>query len=156
MFRDSFGRDLFPYMAQSYGRAYFSRQNNYRLDLIAQRQADTVVVQIAERTLGYILSAPAVYPAPERDEAVLTGATLVTLAELAAEEPGKTMEGYVKLTGTIWDTQADPASSLYIPADAPIYVAADGSVYEAIPNEGSFTAYLPGTVDWQSAQVFIG
>ena len=145
MFRDSSGRSLYPYMAQSFGRAYFSRQNNYRLDLADQQGASLVVVEIAERTLPYLVQYPAVYPAPARDGSVLEGAVAVE-SELAAEEPGRTMEGYQKLTGTLPETAVDGA----------VYVQAGGTVYEAIPNEGSFTAWLPGDVEWESAQVYVG
>ena len=145
MFRDSSGRSLYPYMAQSYGQALFSRENSYRLDQIARRQADAVVVELAERTLPYLLRYPAVYPAPERDASALDGAQAVESA-LAAEEPDAVMEGYFKLTGTL------PATA----DDAAIYVLVDGAVYEAIPNEGGFTAWLPAGTDWQNARIWAG
>lgn len=75
MFRDSSGRNLYPYMAQSFATAWFSRLSSYRLDYIAQQQADVVVIELAERTLDYILEYPAVYPAPERNEGVLSCAS---------------------------------------------------------------------------------
>ena len=145
MFRDSSGRSLYPYMAQSYGHALFSRLNNYRLDFIAQQQADTVIVELAERTLPYLLKFPAVYPAPERDGSVLTGAIPADSA-IEGDDSGKTMEDYVNLTGTLPETAVDAA----------VYVTVDGVVYEAIPNEGSFSAWLPMDSDWQNAQVYIG
>ena len=145
MFRDSSGRNLYPYMAQSYGRAFFSRLNNFRLDFIARQQADTVVVELAERTLDYLLRYPAVYPAPERDTSVLADAVPVG-GNTQADDSGKTMEGYVQLTGTLPETAVD----------SPVYVEADGTVYEAIPNEGGFTAWLPEGTDWLNAQVYIG
>ncbi len=144
MFRDSSGRNLYPYMAQSYGRALFSRLNNYRLDFIGQQGATMVVAELAERTLSYLLEYPAVYPAPERDGSVLDGAVPVE-SELTADESGKTMESCLQLTGVLPETAVD----------ASVYVAVDGAVYEAIPNEGSFTAWLPMDTDWQSAQVYV-
>ena len=145
MFRDSSGRSLYPYMAQSFGHAFFSRQNNYRLDYVNQYNATMVVAQIAERTLPYLLQYPAVYPAPAREVTVLTGAAAVE-SELTAEEVGRTMEGYYKLTGTLPETSVD----------APVYVEAGGTVYEAIPNDGSFTLWLPQDVAWETAQVYVG
>ncbi len=144
MFRDSSGRSLYPYMAQSFGHAFFSRQNNYRIDYVNKYDADLVVVDLAERTLPYLLQYPAVYPAPVRDRSVLTGAQAVE-SELIAEEPEKTMEGHYKLTGTLPKTAVD----------ACVYVQVGGTVYEAIPSEGSFTAWLPQNADWQSAQVYV-
>ena len=144
MFRDSSGRSLYPYMAQSFGRAYFSRQNNYRLDYVDQQNATLVVVELAERTLPYLLQYPAVVPAAVRDDAVLDGASAVD-SEVTGEEPGMTAEGYVKLNGTLPETAVDAA----------VYVQAGGAVYEAIPGEGSFTAYLPDNVDVTNAQVYV-
>ena len=145
MFRDSSGRSLYPYMAQSFGQALFSRQNNYRLDLIGGRQATDVVVEIAERTLPYLLRYPAVYPAPEREAAVLDGARAVESA-LEADEAEAVLEGYRQLRGTLPETAVDAA----------VYVAVDGAVYEAIPNEGGFTAYIPLRADWENAQIYVG
>ena len=144
MFRDSSGRSLYPFMAQSFGRACFSRQNNYRMDYVNQTSATLAVVEIAERTLPYLLQYPAVYPAPERDGSLLDGARAVDSA-LQADDADAVMEGYRQLSGTLPDTAVDAA----------VYVAVDGAVYEAIPNEGSFTAYLPGDVNWESAQVYV-
>ena len=145
MFRDSSGRSLYPYMAQGFGQALFSRQNNYRLDLIGGRQATDVVVEIAERTLPYLLRYPAVYPAPEREAAVLDGARAVESA-LEADEADAVLEGYRQLRGTLPETAVDAA----------VYVAVDGAVYEAIPNEGGFTAYIPLRADWENAQIYVG
>ncbi len=144
MFRDSSGRSLYPYMAQSFGHAFFSRLNNYRLDYVNQYDATLVVVDLAERTLPYLLQYPAVYPAPAREASVLEGALPVE-SELTAEEPGKTMEGCTKLTGTLPETAVDAA----------VYVSVGGAVYEAIPGEGSFTAYIPQNADAESAQVYV-
>lgn len=145
MFRDSSGRSLYPYMAQSFGRAYFSRANNYRIDYVNQQNATLVVIELAERTLNYLLRYPAVFPAPERDEGVLDGLGPVD-SQLTAEEQDLTMEGYVKLTGTLPETAEDAA----------VYVAVDGTVYEATPGAEGFTAYLPGDADMESAQVYVG
>lgn len=145
MFRDSSGRSLYPYMAQSFGKAYFSRQNNYRLDYVNKQDASLVVIELAERTLPYLLQYPAVFPAPERDGAVLEGLAPVA-SQLEAQEPDAVLEGYVQLTGTLPETAAD----------APVYVQAGGTVWEAIPNEGGFTAYLPSDVDWETARIYAG
>ncbi len=145
MFRDSSGRSLYPYMAQSFGRGYFSRQNAYRLDQAAEQEADLVVVEIAERTLDYLLQYPAVYPAPAREASVLDGARAVESA-LEADDADAVLEGYRQLRGTLPETAVDAA----------VYVAVDGAVYEAIPNEGGFTAYIPLQADWENAQIYVG
>ena len=144
MFRDSSGRNLYPYMAQSFHTAYFSRLNNYRLDLIAEQEADLVVAELAERTLDYILKYPAVYPAPEREASVLNGAAAVE-SEITADTSGKTMESFQKLTGTL------PATAV----DSCVYLKAGDTVYEAMPNEGSFTAWLPMDTDANAVEVYV-
>ncbi len=146
MFRDSSGRSLYPYMAQSFGRAYFSRSNNYRIDYVDRQDATLVVVELAERTLEYLLKYPAVFPAPERDGAAIAGA-VETESLLTWEEPDKTLEGYVKLTGTLPEDLA---------AETAVYVRAGGTVYEAIPGPEGFTAYLPGDTDQDGVQVLAG
>ncbi len=145
MFRDSSGRSLYPYMAQSFGRAYFSRLNNYRIDYVDQQNATLVVVELAERTLPYLLQYPAVFPAPERDGSVLDGAEAVE-SQLSAQEPDATLEGYVCLSGTLPETAVDAA----------VYVAVGGAVYEAIPGAAGFTAYIPGGADAAGARVYVG
>ena len=144
MFRDSSGRSLYPYMAESFGAAYISRSNNYRLDLIDAQGATVVVAELAERTLDYLLKYPAVYEAPARDAAVLNGAEAVE-AEIAADTSGSISAALQKLTGTLPETAVD----------SPVYVLAGGTVYEAIPNEGSFTLWLPMEADTAGAQVFV-
>jgi len=132
MFRDSSGRNLYPYLADAFGRAYFSRMNSYDLTLIASQGADTVVAELAERTLNYLLKYPAVYPAPARERSVLHAAVPVE-SEIEIDTFNNAIEGYAKLTGTLPETDVD----------ARVYLLAGGTVYEAIPNEGAFTAYIP-------------
>ena len=144
MFRDSSGRNLYPYMAQQYAVAQFSRLNNYRLDQIAQRGATLVVAELAERTLDYLLKYPAVYPAMERDASVLDGAVSVE-TEITADTSGRTLADYVKLTGTLPETAVDSC----------VYLAVDGIVYEAMPNEGSFTAWLPMDTNVDAVEVYV-
>jgi hypothetical protein len=144
MFRDSSGRNLYPYMAETFASARFSRLNNYRLDFMAEQQPDLVVVELAERTLNYILKYPAVYPAPERDGAVLDAMTAVD-SDITADTSGTTMADYAKVTGTLPETAVD----------SPVYLVADGTVYEAIPDEGAFTAWLPMDTNVDALQAYI-
>jgi hypothetical protein len=144
MFRDSSGRNLYPYMAETFASARFSRLNNYRLDFMAEQQPDVVVVELAERTLNYLLKYPAVYPAPVREAAVLAGMTAVD-SDVTADTSGTTLADYAKVTGTLPETAVD----------SPVYLVADGTVYEAMPDEGAFTAWLPLDTDVEALQVYI-
>lgn len=51
MYRDSFGNALLPFLANSYADAYFSRGIPYQMTDLAEHQADTVIVERAERFL---------------------------------------------------------------------------------------------------------
>ena len=144
LFRDSSGRSLYPYLAESFGTAYISRSNSYRLDLIEEQDATVVVAELAERTLGYLLKYPAVYEAPVRDASVLDGAEGVE-TEIAADTSGGAGAALQKLTGTLPETAVD----------SPVYVLVNGTVYEAIPNEGSFTLWLPMDTDVTGAQAYV-
>ena len=144
LFRDSSGRSLYPYLADSFGAAYISRANNYRLDLIDEQGATLVVAELAERTLSYLLRYPAVYEAPRRDGSVLSGMTAVE-SEMSYDTSGSMSQTLGRLTGTLPETDVD----------SPVYVLLDGAVYEAIPNEGSFTLWLPMDTDTAGAAVYI-
>jgi len=102
------------------------------------------VAELAERTLDYLLRYPAVYEAPVRDESVLNGAAAVD-AQIAVDTSGSTAATLQKLTGTLPETAVD----------SPVYVRVSGTVYEAIPNEGGFTLWLPMETDTAGAQAFV-
>lgn len=66
MFRDSFGNALYPFMADMFERATFSRQNPYRLDWLAGGKYEFCVVEIVERNISDLLKKAPVIPAPLR------------------------------------------------------------------------------------------
>ena len=49
MFRDSFGNALLPFMADAYSSAYFSRGVPYQMSEVDEKNADTVIVERADR-----------------------------------------------------------------------------------------------------------
>lgn len=137
MFRDSFGNSLYPFMAEDFGHAVFSRSMPWNMGLLEETGADTVVIELVERNLDYLADRPPVFPAPER---VLTGQPPQGEAEArvaAREDSG--LEGYVRLEGALTGA-AD--------GDTPIYVQLGQALYEASPvgaaAEGlPFTLYVP-------------
>jgi len=56
MFRDSFANALIPYFASSCKETTFERANPYRLELLDEKGADVVIVEIAERNLADLIS----------------------------------------------------------------------------------------------------
>ena len=122
MYRDSFGNALLPFMAEEFGEAKFSRGVPYYLDDMFFCNADTVVVERAERFIPDMAENPPVMQAPlallnytgDGDEA--TQATCET-----------TDEGlYLKFSGTI--------DEVLMQTDSQIYLRLDGEfTYEAFP-----------------------
>lgn len=135
MFRDSFGNLLYPYLADSFGRALFSRATAYRLNLAGEREADCVVVELVERNLRYLLENVPVMPAPLREapEARAEGDTSVSLLA----EPSQELDGYALVSGTLpWPPA--PGGS--------ILLRADSACYEAFRlAENGFGLYLPAS-----------
>ncbi len=139
MFRDSFGNDLYPFMAERFGAACFSRAMPYNLSYLEREGDDTLVVEIVERNLRWLVERPAVMPAPVREPTSgwPANGTAVAAAGTAAESSN--LPGYIEVSGTVDCVAMD--------ADSPIYLrTADGWVYEALSageGENPFTAYLP-------------
>ena len=138
MFRDSFGNNLYPYMAEEFRHALFSRSMPWQLALLDQTGADTVVLELVERNLDYLITRPPVFPAPERTLSGTRpgpgqGRARYTVSQ---DQP---LEGYVRLEGVL--SQAD--------GDSPIYVRLGDVLWEATPagdawDQGiPFTLYVP-------------
>lgn len=137
LFRDSFGNALYPFLAQRYGAACISRAMPYNLTYLEREQADTLVIELVERNLRWLVERPTRMPAPVRqvDQSWQPG----DFAASAVCTEAADLEGYVEVTGRIRCPGLDP--------DSPIYLrGADGLVYEATPageGEEPFTLYLP-------------
>ena len=132
MFRDSFGNTLHSFMAESFAEASFSRAMPYNLQLLAGRNPDTLVIELVQRNLPWLAQRAPILPAPIR-------ALDLSDAKAAAEislTPGE--EGSLfRLSGEL---PLDPEE------DSPVWIEADGVLYEASPvgeTQRSFTAYLP-------------
>lgn len=140
MFRDSFGNLLYPYLADSFDAALFSRSMPYRLDLTVQREADYVVAELVERNLRYLIQNVPVMPAPERElpEGFQVYAGGVSFAVEAADD----LPGHALVTGPLTLEgqelpEADPRSPVLVQAS-------DSLCYEAFLLEnGQIGLYLP-------------
>lgn len=137
MYRDSFGNNLYPLMAEEFGQALFSRSMPCQLNLLDQTGADTVIFELVERNLDYLAIHAPVFPAPER---LLTGTPPTGegtgLALISERHP---LEGYLRLEGAVHEADRD----------SPIYIRLGEALYEATPagedwDGGSpFTLYVP-------------
>lgn len=144
VYRDSFGINLHPFLAQSYGSACFSRNMPYRLTAVMEEQPDVLLVELVERNLNWLLERAPDLPAPER--------TVVPAADngarLKAQREDSRMEDTFCLTGSLSGQNVDD--------DSPVYVLTETAAYEASPcgeSEQPFTAYLPQNLREQELKV---
>lgn len=148
MFRDSFGNNLYPFLAEDYGRAVFSRAMPYQMSLLDETGADTVVIELVERNLSYLAVHAPIFPAPQR---WLSGtpAEGTASARLTAADDGL-LEGYARLEGALTGP---------VDVDSPVYVQLGETLYEASPagqagdGEVPFTLYVPRDAALEEAQV---
>lgn len=140
MFRDSFGNNLYPYLADSFDAALFSRSMPYRLDLIAQREADCAAAELVERNLRYLIQNVPLMPAPERE--LPEGFALFGSGVSFRAEPSEDLPGYALVTGPAsLPGQEPPAAE----PDSPVLVSAsDGGYYDAfLLEDNTIGLYLP-------------
>ena len=137
VYRDSFGINLHPFLAQSYGSACFSRNMPYRLTAVTEEQPDVLLVELVERNLNWLLERAPELPAPERTAVPAAD----TGARLKAQREDSRMEDTFCLTGSLSGQSVDD--------DSPVYILTETAAYEASPcgeGEQPFTAYLPQNI----------
>lgn len=123
-YRDSFGILLFPYLADSYGAARFSRSTTYDLTL----EADYVLVELVERNLSYLITNMPVMEAPVRPVLLPENAGGHVMVQTSSRGE------LTQVTGTV--TAMDEDSS--------VYIVSGGLAYEAFRLENNgFGGYLP-------------
>ena len=109
MYRDSFGESLLPFMAEAFGKAYFSRLVPYNMANLNEYEPDVVIVERVERRIDAFASEPAAMQAPKVKERKISG-EYETETTLNTRINGP----YRMFTGTI--------DSDYIQDDSQIYV----------------------------------
>ena len=111
MFRDSFGNALLPLLASTYKQGVFSKYIPYNLPSMVECQADTVVVERAERHLGYLAENPPIMPNPavplEMDALAVMQNNCATLA---VEENGP----YWMVSGTVDESVMQDSTKIYV------------------------------------------
>ena len=139
MYRDSFGNALLPFIAEEYGTSYFNRGEPYALTQhIAERQADTVIVERAERFMPEtaqrppVLTGIALDPIDEEEQQIIVkafaaaadgGADAEQRAEMLIRAEGANI---ACITGTVDASLLDIRSRIYVQVGA-------GNLYEAYP-----------------------
>jgi len=115
-YRDSFGILLFPYLADSYAAAKFSRVVNY--DLTGNE--DYVAIELVERNLRYLIQNVPVMPSLVRNLELPTA--ISGSATVSEVENARAGSGCVQFAGTL-PVKPD--------VDSCVYVVCGGTVYEA-------------------------
>ncbi len=135
-YRDSFGNLLFPYLADSYAQAHFSRSGSYDMTL----EADFVLVEIVERNLRNLIKNVPVMPSPVAQVEIPSASAGSIRA--VRQEKAKAPQNRVLVQGVL-PQAADTAS--------PVYVVCDGVAYEAFLLErDGFAVYVPENGQLQS------
>lgn len=137
MYRDSFGNALLPFLADAYANAYFSRGVPYQLGDVDTQNADTVIVERAERFLPDMAENPPVLEAPL---SLPNGAESETALDGAADVSMQRQGPLFRITGRIKTEHVDWNSRIYLRFN-------DGMIYEAFPrsedgDDGAFTLYI--------------
>ena len=130
-YRDSFGRNLYPYLAQSFASAEFSRRNEYTAATLPE--GGTLLIELVERNIRYLVEYDSLAPAPERESLLAADAEPGEGRTVLTESAGT--EGYTVFSGT-WDgvTPDDEAN---------VYVLSGGALFEAVPRPDGFIVSLP-------------
>lgn len=111
MYRDSFGNALLPFLAEAYENAYFSRGVPYQLSDLLACEADTLIIERAERFLPDMAKNAPVMPAPLIPADQLVGERFADeFSDLEITNQGV----YTKITGTITDELPEVSSRIYI------------------------------------------
>lgn len=130
-YRDSFGRNLYPYLAESFASAEFSRRNEYTAATLPE--GGTLLIELVERNIRYLVEYDSLAPAPERDASLVASAAPGEGSARLTESAGT--ERYTVFSGT-WDgVTPDDASN--------VYVLSSGALYEAVPRPDGFIVSLP-------------
>lgn len=145
MFRDSFGNTLYPFLADNFGSATFTRTNPYNLTLPLSEGADTVVIEIVERNLRWLYTKSPMFPAPERNIKEYKNAT--KYAEIKVSETSE-IDGYVKIEGRL-DKIENNSDNIYIKTKSKIYEA-------TLTGENTFVAYIPISEKTDTVNVLTG
>ncbi len=122
-YRDSFGNDLHPYLAEGFQSARFSRKTSFDLTALSE---DVLLIELVERNIDYLSRYDHTYPAPERKLNLSTQSAEAVSANLSEEG------GLVRISGELASFD-----------EAPLYLRVDGRLYECAPKSAGFTLCLP-------------
>lgn len=143
LFRDSFGINLVPFLADTFQKGWFSRLEPYNFVQIASLQPQIVAIEKTERRIHqFVESAPILYlPSVSIEPSMQADGT----CELTIEESGD----FIRISGTVTSDALQPETELYLRIKeasgqvtttcALFYLCGESSEY-------GFGAYLPRSI----------
>lgn len=138
--RDSFGISLYPYLAESFESAFFSRSAAYDLTKAVSSGADCLMIELVERNIPQLISSAPSFPAPSRDMPECLASDRVLRFE--RDTVSAADKSLTRFFGTLPEDCAEGAE---------IYVSVGGQCYEACAvyvDEGmGFSLWLPSESD---------
>jgi len=150
--RDSFGISLYPYLADSFETAFFSRSSQYDLTRPVSEGYSQIIIELVERNLDQLVTVPAVFPAPARD---ITPSEKGDHVLTAASEGGKTeaTSALKRIFGCIPDGLLDAGSKIYVvcggtPYEATVLFTSDGMT--------DFSLWVSAEAEPSAVYAFIG
>ena len=127
-YRDSFGNLLYPYLANSFASARFSRSVSYDLT----QETDYILVELVQRNLRYLQKYLPVIVSPERPLTMSMQAEGTVGVNIT---PVDSPADFVRIQGNLEGELA---------FDSRIYVVCSDGIYEALLLEnGGFAVYVP-------------
>ncbi|MDH6365291.1 hypothetical protein M2139_002280 [Enterococcus sp. PF1-24] len=110
MYRDSFGEQLLPFLANEFQSSFYTRYVPYDLNQVTRLQPTHVIVERAERTLPQLLVEIPVVPATYSE--IRTGPQITTDTTLTVEK-NQAFDSYF-FSGTISDEYLEEQTKIYL------------------------------------------
>ena len=149
MYRDSFCNSLLPFMAEAYGRAYFSRGVPYQLAIdLDAHEADALIIERAQRFMRSMAANAPMMPAPMLLEADAPAGEYQPVEGLKTEALGD----YLCVTGRVPRDIATQARIAVRVNDSLVYEAF-GTCDEETGEEG-FQLLVPQSILKGSGDTF--
>lgn len=126
MYRDSFGNALIPFVADEYGHGYFTKAVPYNMELADIHNADTVIIEIAERNIPSLIEEVPYMAAALRNEKIIAEQTDDGSSSI---EMVDSENAYIHLKGTVDERYISDDGKIYIR----LYNKENQYTFEAFP-----------------------
>ena len=121
MFRDSFANNLIDYFSDAYKYAIYDKSSSYNLDQINTYNADTVIIELAQRNVSMLQENKPVFPSLKR----FISLDEIIEANVAYDINISSDDKYHIFSGNL--------NEKYLSDNSLIYLKADNDIYEMTP-----------------------